>query len=29
MPEDIERIRTSAPIFQEAQKRCVTSSDYV
>lgn len=29
LPEDIERIRTSAPIFQEAQKRCVTSSDYV
>lgn len=29
LPEDIERIRTAAPIFQEAQKRCVTSSDYV
>lgn len=29
LPEDIERIRSAAPIFQETQKRCVTSSDYV
>lgn len=29
LPEDIERIRTAAPIFQETQKRCVTSQDYV